>query len=699
MTWVLAALAFAAYAWGAAAGVEWLDAGELTAAAAGLGVSHSPGQAAYTLVGHLASLLPVGEVAFRLNLLSAAAAAATVAGTGALARALLPRDDIASRIGAALAAVLVAVSPLTVEQATRAEVYAPLAALVVWSAVGVVRFARGGGGLLGAAFALALAAGVQPLIAAAAALPLAAGALIAAPRRAARFLPAVLLLGALGLAVNLYLYLRAVAEAPPILLWGDPSTPRGLLDVLTGRAYGQNFDAAGLGGRLFGHILLLSEGSGMAALLLGGAGLAFGAVTRLRAAGTLLAVPVVVVAATAAQRVFYPDNPDIHGYLLAALPFLAAGVAVAVAAVGRVIAHPAGLVVALAPAAFLCFAGPRRHVFPAWRPDVDTLRYHDVTVGGMPPGPALYVTTSDHGLFTGLYERLVAGDRPDVAIGNDFLCTSSWFLRLIDRQRPELFVPYLDDGGRKDRLLARLVDENRRAGRSVWVERPLFGERPVTHFWSFAPGGTGGARPELQFGGEIGRRIAGEAELHFLRWKLGRSLLDELPGATPVFIYEPWQRRLIEMVSDQSLSFGRPREPVHEVQLLHAWQLVLAGQPADRELDALGPAARAVTARMLLGRKREADAIRVLEPAVSEAGAALMLAAIHGNAGRLDAAAAILDQVLTREPQHARALAQRGLVRAKQGRMEEAERDLEASLAIDPAQPDVADYLEKLRRR
>jgi Flp pilus assembly protein TadD len=126
---------------------------------------------------------------------------------------------------------------------------------------------------------------------------------------------------------------------------------------------------------------------------------------------------------------------------------------------------------------------------------------------------------------------------------------------------------------------------------------------------------------------------------------------------------------------------------------------LLAGQPADAELDRLGPAARAATARMLLGRKREAEAIRVLEPAVPEAGATMMLAAIHGNAGRLDEAAALLDRVLVGDPGNARALAQRGLVRAKQGRFADAERDLAASLAIDPGQPDVAANLDRLRRR
>ena len=49
----------------AAPGVEWLDAGELTAAGFTMGVSHPPGQPGHALLARLAAYLPLGEVAFR----------------------------------------------------------------------------------------------------------------------------------------------------------------------------------------------------------------------------------------------------------------------------------------------------------------------------------------------------------------------------------------------------------------------------------------------------------------------------------------------------------------------------------------------------------------------------------------------------------------------------------------------------------
>lgn len=51
------------------------DSGELTLAAATLGIAHPPGYPVYTLLGHLFSWLPVGSVAFRLGLMSAVFAA------------------------------------------------------------------------------------------------------------------------------------------------------------------------------------------------------------------------------------------------------------------------------------------------------------------------------------------------------------------------------------------------------------------------------------------------------------------------------------------------------------------------------------------------------------------------------------------------------------------------------------------------
>ena len=59
--------------------VSWFDGGELSAAAAGLGVAHPTGFPLLCVLGYAAQLLPLGSVPFKLALLCALAVGATTA--------------------------------------------------------------------------------------------------------------------------------------------------------------------------------------------------------------------------------------------------------------------------------------------------------------------------------------------------------------------------------------------------------------------------------------------------------------------------------------------------------------------------------------------------------------------------------------------------------------------------------------------
>ena len=63
------------YSWTLAPTVTLVDSGELIVVAHGLGVAHPPGFPLWTILAHLASLLPVGNVAGRINFASALFAA------------------------------------------------------------------------------------------------------------------------------------------------------------------------------------------------------------------------------------------------------------------------------------------------------------------------------------------------------------------------------------------------------------------------------------------------------------------------------------------------------------------------------------------------------------------------------------------------------------------------------------------------
>jgi len=69
--WLVGLLAFLLYLATACPTVYFGDSGELIAAADSLGVAHPPGYPLYTLLGRIALLVPVGEPAWRMNVMSA----------------------------------------------------------------------------------------------------------------------------------------------------------------------------------------------------------------------------------------------------------------------------------------------------------------------------------------------------------------------------------------------------------------------------------------------------------------------------------------------------------------------------------------------------------------------------------------------------------------------------------------------------
>ncbi len=507
-----------------------------------------------------------------------------------------------------------------------------------------------------------------------------------------RLLPWLLGFGVLGLLVQAYLPLRTLAPHHALITWGEPATWKRFVDVVLARDYHGNFAVTGFVERLGDHVLLLGEGTGLAVVAVGAAGLVFGALTGLRGSLTLLAAAALLVAAPAAQRIFYPANPDVHGYLLPALPLLAAGIAVLTVAAWR--AHRAGPIVVALPTLLLISAGPHRYVDGGDRRQDDALALHDATIARMPAGPALYFATSDDALFTAEYERGVAGARPDVAVVDEALLRSSWFLRMTKRALPDLWVPYLDDGGRIDALGPRFIAQNLHDGRPIWGERPPpdISSLPVGRAFIYDTTGAVPTTPAPPpFHGELGHRISRDLgliragwERNHGRWREAavaagvldafpgveadalarvpagtRSLLDDLPTLTPIFIFEDWQADLV--IRDLRFAAALPAGPP-------------PGPDAPIEVRLLA----AVAAREI--------------PADDDT--ALTLATLDGNRGDLDGAATVLDAVIARSPEDARAWSARGLVHGKRGELPAAAAAFRHSLALDPDQPEVARLLE-----
>jgi hypothetical protein len=228
-----------------------VDGGELLAAAHTLGVPHPPGYPTYMLLlKAFATVVPLGDMAFRGNLLSAvlASAAALVIYWVIVRLALAVRPTAPGRLivtGAALGAAVFASSPLLWSQAVITEVYALntlFAALLLLIASGLAlrRPSNRRSRLTSPAFKLALfglVLGVglgNHLTLLAVAVPLLywiwkslGWRRLASPWAVAAFV--------VGLSVYVYLPIRA-AQAPPIN-WGNADTLRGATWMLSAQPY------------------------------------------------------------------------------------------------------------------------------------------------------------------------------------------------------------------------------------------------------------------------------------------------------------------------------------------------------------------------------------------------------------------------------------------------------------------------------
>jgi hypothetical protein len=131
-------------------GVYWGDSAELVGASAALGIPHPPGYPLYTLLGYVATRLPL-DPALCINLMSALSASLSVGLCAVIARTLG-----ASVWSSALGALLVGVGPCFWQQATVAEVYAPGALFLLtalWMALLAINRQRFGYTLLAALIA------------------------------------------------------------------------------------------------------------------------------------------------------------------------------------------------------------------------------------------------------------------------------------------------------------------------------------------------------------------------------------------------------------------------------------------------------------------------------------------------------------------------------------------------------------------
>lgn len=136
--------AFAVYLSTAAPTVTFWDSGELIAASYQLGISHQPGYPLYSITGRLFSLLPFGNIAYRLNLLSAFFSASSIFAVYLLLREIITDKGTTAVFVSALLALNLAFVKVFWSQAVVAEVYALNSLILVALVLAYLKALNGG---------------------------------------------------------------------------------------------------------------------------------------------------------------------------------------------------------------------------------------------------------------------------------------------------------------------------------------------------------------------------------------------------------------------------------------------------------------------------------------------------------------------------------------------------------------------------
>jgi tetratricopeptide (TPR) repeat protein len=408
---LVAVVLFVVYARGAAPTIFVGDSGELVAAAGTLGIPHPSGYPLYVLAGKLWTLLvPVGSVAYRMSLFSAAAAAAACALLYGIAR------SAGVSIAASLVACgLAAFGPSFWGEANIQRVYALNAVFLMLATAATLSWHRDRSPAALALGFLACGLGASNhtfmaivAVALAAYIVVDDAAALGTPSLMAR--RAAIAAGAFAIGLLPYLYLPLRSRMDPRLDWGNPETFTAFLDVVFRRDFWERAwieSPADLVPIIADYLVSLARESAW----LGAAAMVVGVV-----AGRRRKLPVgfflLVMAGNLVAMALHGSRSDIfnwHRYYIPSYLMLALLAGVGVDAIGARIPARARWA-ALALPLFLYWSG--RHEFDRSRYRVaEDFAY--AVLDSLPPGAHL-IATDDNVLFVLIYLHLVEGRRPDV---------------------------------------------------------------------------------------------------------------------------------------------------------------------------------------------------------------------------------------------------------------------------------------------
>ena len=431
------------------------DAGEMITVAYLLGVAHPPGYPLYTMLAKLASLIPFGTVAWRVNLFSALAGSAA---TLLLCRAVIRwTGDVAA---GALAAGALAFGPLVWPYAITAEVFALnnlFAAGLVYVSVSAAREHATTGTVASRTLnigALWLGLGfAHHHILVFLGIPYALFLLALTGRRVLTPAVPATFAGLVLLGMTPYLYL-VVASGHAAVTWGDTSTLEGFLTHFLRREYGTfrlAESSVGIEGGVGTRLAMFWSSAGRSTWW-AHVPLALAALVSLRRAGSArwvttlwvvaLAFYVVVFSMLANARLEDPLHIMVQErFWQQALVVLSALMGVGLAELGRwlsplrvgwlrwapALALPVALVVTEAPAV----QAYQKHFVQD---------YGAAILKSLAPD-AILIISSDEAINSVRYLQYVEGLRPDVRVIPVGFLTNAWFRGYAARHLPDVRLP------------------------------------------------------------------------------------------------------------------------------------------------------------------------------------------------------------------------------------------------------------------
>ena len=442
----------AAYLLTLAPGVVWagagIDSGDLVAAVAVGGVPHPTGYPTLMLLGLAVRAFTLGDLALRMNVVTALVAAGSLIPLGLLAARLRPRagSPIPVPEAAAGAAVLTlyGLAPLVWSNAIVTEVYA-LASLLLWSALYAAVRARSAQEPSGRRARWAASAGVLLGLGVGAHLTVALGgpalaAILLGHRPRSREAWRFAALAAVGFAAGcaVYVYLPIAAALDPPINWGAPTTLERFWAVVSGEIYRSRLGGSDVGATaakaawLLGELVRQLTWVLLPLLAIGGASL-----TRrdgwVALATGWLAVSALIVGALYSSR-------DDEVFILPALAVAALWSAVGVYEVGRLaIAGGSGvrrLVAAILPTLLVTTAvirGTELAPEVSMRDATHAAALAHAVLAQADPGSVI-LTQDDRATFPLWHARYGQGGREDVTIVDQRLLQFAWYRETLARQ-------------------------------------------------------------------------------------------------------------------------------------------------------------------------------------------------------------------------------------------------------------------------